>query len=148
MKKTLQFQQGFSLVEVLATLLVVAFGFLAILKLQVQTMVDVADSNTRYVAANLAQDMGERLRANAENIGDYTMPDWGVKGDDCDNICVADINEWLLALQGVDALNDGEGKITIPTTSQIAEIEIRWSELNSSTKSVYSMEVPVNDKNI
>jgi type IV pilus assembly protein PilV len=148
MKKTLQFQQGFSLVEVLATLLVVAFGFLAILKLQVQTMVDVADSNTRYVAANLAQDMGERLRANAENIDDYTMPDWGVKGDDCDSICVADINEWLLALQGVDALNDGEGKITIPTTSQIAEIEIRWSELNSSTKSVYSMEVPVNDKNI
>jgi type IV pilus assembly protein PilV len=148
MKKTLQFQQGFSLVEVLATLLVVAFGFLAILKLQVQTMVDVADSNTRYVAANLAQDMGERLRANAENIGDYTMPNWGTKGDDCVNICSDDINEWLLALQGVDALNDGEGKITIPTTSQIAEIEIRWSELNSSTKSVYSMEVPVNDKNI
>ncbi len=146
------FQQGASLIEVLVATFVMAIGFLSMLALQMQNLSDVSESNRRYVAQILAQDMGERIRANSERASDYNMTDWGAKGADCDSICESDMNEWLASIKddgnnGVNALLSGQGKVSVNATTLLATVEIRWKEKDNASFQTYSLEVPVNDRN-
>ncbi len=141
-------QTGVGLVEVLATLLVIAFGFLALLKLQVQTVTSVAENNQRYMAAVLAQDLGERIRANAERAADYTMSDFNTKSADCTAICSTDIDEWLNNIDdATNALKDGRGMVVYDGTSGVV-IDIEWSQKGTTEKALYRLEVPINNKNV
>lgn len=149
-------QNGATMIEVLVTVVIIAIGFLSILALQMQTMNNVTESNQRYVAAMLAQDMGERLRANAGSIADYSMSDWNTKTASCTNICSSDVDEWMAAIidasHGGQVLPGGQGKITYTAGSNIVEIEIQWTEKDAidhvddgTNKSSYKLEVLIND---
>lgn len=63
--------QGFTLVEVMVTVFVVAIGLLAAASLQALSKKAAFDAVQRTTATVLAQDMLERIRANAPQVADY-----------------------------------------------------------------------------
>jgi len=56
--------RGFTLVEVLVALVVLALGLLGVAKLFVVTIRGNASATSRLYAVNLAADLGDRIRAN------------------------------------------------------------------------------------
>lgn len=126
-------QQGVAMVEVLIAMLVMAFGFLALLKLQVTSLNNVTASNQRYVAASLAQTMGERIKANKENISSYDDIDTSTFTAVCTGEnsagCIgytADIHRWKESLEKTSGLSGARGVIDIE--DEIINIQILWSE--------------------
>lgn len=78
--------RGFSMIEVLITVVVLAFGLLALINLQVKMHMSEAESYQRAQAVVLLQDMANRIQVNADGSGEYsTGDDWvGVSGSfDC-----------------------------------------------------------------
>ncbi|CAG9169503.1 hypothetical protein LMG32289_01702 [Cupriavidus pampae] len=55
---------GFSLIEALVTIVVLSFGVLALAMLQVQTLVDTRTSAGRNIAAEMAYNLADEVRAN------------------------------------------------------------------------------------
>lgn len=58
-------QQGVSLIEVLVSLVILSLGVLAVVALQLVSKRNNADAGQRTIAAQLAYDMIERMRANS-----------------------------------------------------------------------------------
>lgn len=67
------FQRGLSMIEVLVSLTVVAFGLLGLAGLQARSMSHQKDSFDRKAAAELAAQITERVKANYDGFraGDY-----------------------------------------------------------------------------
>lgn len=57
-------QHGFSLIEVMVSLLVIGVGVLGLSGLQVASMKGANNAHSRTVATMLAADLGDRMRAN------------------------------------------------------------------------------------
>jgi type IV pilus assembly protein PilV len=68
-------QRGLSMIEVLVTLTIVAFGLLGLLGLQARALSFQKDSFDRKAAAELVAQLGERMRANQLGFlaGSYTL---------------------------------------------------------------------------
>lgn len=64
-------QPGFSLLEVLVTLVILAFGLLGLAGLQAHVQVSETESFQRAQAVLLVQDMANRLSANRSNAASY-----------------------------------------------------------------------------
>ncbi len=60
-------EQGFSLVEVLVAMTILAIGLLGVLAMQTTATRGNAFSNTGSIATHLAEEMVDRIRANAGN---------------------------------------------------------------------------------
>jgi type IV pilus assembly protein PilV len=100
-------QQGTSLVEVLVTMVVVAFGLLGIAAFQAKAQVGSIESYQRAQAAVLLQDMQARIVGNSANAASYvtTTPlGTGAAQDvDCATLAAGaarDRCEWSRALSG------------------------------------------------
>lgn len=70
-KQTLQ--EGFSLIEVLVTMVVVAIGLMGLISLMMKGLQANASSGLRSIAINQAYDMADRMRANLAGVqaGNY-----------------------------------------------------------------------------
>lgn len=68
-------QRGASMIEVLVSLTIVAFGLLGLAGLQARSMSFQKDSFDRKAAAELASQLAERVRANYDGFkdGDYNL---------------------------------------------------------------------------
>ncbi len=64
-KKT---QHGFSMIEVLVSLLVIGVGLLGLSGLQIASVKGTNNAHSRNVATNLAMELSERMRANPNAI--------------------------------------------------------------------------------
>lgn len=69
-----QRQQGFTLLEVLVTLVIFAFGMLGVAGLQMVSLTNMDTAQNRSVAALKASEMAERMRANAGTSYDSATP--------------------------------------------------------------------------
>lgn len=143
-------QQGVALLEVLIAIGVMAFGFLALLMLQITSLNNVTAANQRYVAAELAQTMGERIRANFRRLGDYGSVDTRTFTQNCSSGCAivkTDIYRWKTSIESAqNALPGGYGTVSI--LNKNATVEIVWQEKRdkqTSTQARYVLEVPIND---
>ena len=58
-------QQGFTLLEVLVTLVIFAFGMLGVAGLQLVSLANMDSAQNRSIASLKASEMAERMRANA-----------------------------------------------------------------------------------
>jgi type IV pilus assembly protein PilV len=65
--------RGVSLIEVLVSLVILSLGVLAVVALQLVSKRNNADAGQRTIAAQLAYDMAERMRANASSA---TLPSY------------------------------------------------------------------------
>ncbi len=104
---SLNSQRGVSLIEVLITMVVVAFGLLGLAAFQAKAQVGSIESYQRAQAAVLLQDMQSRLSGNSDKAADYvTTTPLGTDsalGEDCSTAAAGaarDLCEWSAALQG------------------------------------------------
>lgn len=106
-------QGGFSLLEVLITILLLSFGLLGISGLQAKIQVAETESFQRAQALLLAQDMTNRISANRTAAASYVTTSALGTGDDQPTSCAAltgmslDQCEWSLALKGASEKQAG-----------------------------------------
>ena len=61
---TMQSQQGYSLIEVMLTVVILSIGLAGLGLLQVNNVQNTYNANNRAAAATAASDMADRIRAN------------------------------------------------------------------------------------
>lgn len=147
-----QKQNGATLVEVLVTMLIVAFALLGIAGMQLTSVRYSQSSSFRVAAANLGQTLAEKIRANTAALAEATddsayrandaygaattLPDdpgCGLGSDTCTAAQSAqrDLREWRLSLQrelpgGRGAIQPvATGGLTSPTARRII---VMWTE--------------------
>jgi type IV pilus assembly protein PilV len=128
-------QSGFSLVEVLITLVIMSVGMLGIAGLYVQSMQAGRTSMFRHHAVTLAGDVADRIRANPTVGLGYTAPvgannNCVLGGADCSPGQMAANDILLWKAQAQDTLPSGDVTIVFnnvpnPPTYQIT---ISWTE--------------------
>ena len=115
---------GFSIVEVLVALLVLAIGLLGLAALQAQGLRFNHDAYVRTQATHLAYDIIDRMRANRANAAAYTAPDPGLACDPTDATVNMDLSCWYETLDL--ALPGGDGLITTNATANFFDVTVRW----------------------
>jgi len=115
--------QGFTLIEVLITVVVLSIGLLGLASLQAASLQSNNNSIARSQAAILASDMADRVRANIQgrNAGSYHLPAAAAVGacaipPGCTAAQLAqnDAAEWNAAI--TQALAGGQGVVCIDST--------------------------------
>ncbi len=144
-------QQGFSLVEVLITLVIMSVGMLGIAGLYVQSMQAGRTSMFRHHAVTLASDVADRIRANP-NAGIAYAAAGGADsgcvtgGVNCDAAQMAGHDILLWQDQADTSLPGGQVGIVfdggvVPATYQIT---ISWSAPNPANQPpTYIITIPV-----
>ena len=104
-------QRGFTLVEVLVALVILAFGLLALARLMARAGEAELEAVQRTQAMALAQDMVDRINLNRANalayVGEYTP---ATSLDDCGaaaTVVDRDRCEWVNMLAGALVLDEG-----------------------------------------
>lgn len=144
-------EAGFSLIEVLITIVIVVFALLGLAGLQARAMNSEAEAYARAQALMLAQDMADRIAANRTEAklgagGGYGGAGVIGTGADVDcttlptatpsDIAARDLCEWDLAIKGatqmlggsrVTSLVGGRGCIAYATTSGDAAEEAAFA---------------------
>lgn len=107
-------QAGSSLLEVLVTIIILAFGLLGLAGFQLKTQTVEMESYQRAQALILIADMVERIKANQANAGAYVTAAALGNGDtqpaSCANLAVGvarDQCEWSNALKGAAETTGG-----------------------------------------
>lgn len=151
-KKLNQRQAGFSLVEVLITLVIMSVGMLGIAGLYVQSMQAGRTSMFRHHAVTLAGDVADRIRANPTADIAYAAPvgvDNGcvLGGIDCSPTQMAANDILLWKDQAASTLPGGDVLIVhtaeaglIPATYQIT---VSWTEPGQVPAPNYTITIPV-----
>ncbi len=122
-------QRGFSLIEVLVTMLILTFGLLGVAGLLINGIANAAASEAMTKATQLAADISDRMRANptvalsatSQYITTYT----DVAPTDQSTIANIDKKAWMDALAA--QLPQGKGQITVDNPGRKITIQIRWS---------------------
>lgn len=120
-------EEGYSLVELMVAVLVIAIGLLGLAGLQA---VGLSGNHNAYLATQatiLAQDMADRMRANAQGLPAYTgsaTPSSCSAGCTAAQVAGNDLAEWnsMLAAQ----LPGGAGSIN--AASGVYTISVSWAE--------------------
>jgi len=140
---------GFTLIDILISLFILAFGMLALARVMAQSSLSEVEASQRSQAMTLAQDMAERINLNRKNaaayVGNYTAT-WGTNGPaDCSGMAgvAKDACEWQNLLAGSTTL-DGKNAIGAPiaargcvfnTAPNIYVIAVAWQGLVPTTGS-------------
>ena len=118
--------QGFTLIENLVTIIVLAIGLLGLASLQGQGLSLTTDSYARTQASMLAFDIIERIRSNAAELSAYG----GVPASSCDQLAASAVNDlacWQQSIAGALG-SDGSGTITIDTAVPSVVVSVSWME--------------------
>jgi type IV pilus assembly protein PilV len=128
-----KYSAGFSLIEVMVTLVILSLGLLGVAGLLVTGVSNAASSEAMAKANLLAADMADRIRANpavaVSATSDYitTYADTASTGTGTLSIAMQDKKDWLNALAA--QLPQGDGKITSFSSGTLRKlvIEIKWN---------------------
>ena len=127
--------RGFTLIEVLVTVVVISVGLLGIVALQVVSLRNNHESYLRTQATALADDIIDRIRSNRDNAPSYTVAlAASLSGG---TQAANDVTEWksqlktLLPKTGTSTPVDADGAITVTTLAtgryQVV-VTIQWGE--------------------
>jgi type IV pilus assembly protein PilV len=150
-------QHGVTLIEVLVTIVILAFGLLGLAGLQSKLDLGMIESYQRAQAIVLLTNLAERVTANRANAANYVSADPLGTGDsqpgDCSTVAAGaarDLCEWSNALKGssevkssanVGAMTDARGCVTEiqapdPTTGictpGVYRITVAWQGLHQT----------------
>lgn len=105
---------GFSLIEVLVTIVILMIGLLGLAGLQGRALTSQLESYQRSQALILLKDMENRINANRKNAAEYVTTTALGAGADCSvavnpasAVSGADRNEWCNALMGAAEVQSG-----------------------------------------
>ncbi len=137
-----QRQGGFTIIEGMAAILVLAVGLLAIAAMQEMALSRNVDANELSLITNLAGDMVERMRFNGANVAAYNGIDTlnvATKPPTSQPMARGDYDQWLARLTAA-GLQNVQGTITVVATgpatlnqSQVT-VQIRWDARQQGTK--------------
>jgi type IV pilus assembly protein PilV len=158
-------QGGFTLLEVLIAIVVLALGLLGLAGLQAASLRNNHSAYLRSQATLLAYDMADRMRANPEAVknGDYNKPAAPAKITECfttdgctpDKMAQQDKFEWATAVANtmpsgqavvcLDSTSDPESGAGIPTfaapqcdnTGTVYAVKIWWNDDRSNTPQLF-----------
>lgn len=142
-------QRGAAMIEVLVSMLIVAFGILGMFGLQSQATLAQMESYQRAQALVLVKDMVQRIEANGASAPAYVGDDVGVTASAADcttvvNRAARDLCEWALLLQGaaeisgtskVGAMIGARGCITQPqplALPSLYQVSVVWQGLRET----------------
>ena len=130
-------QSGFSLLEVLITLLITAVGLMGFAAMMLNSAKTNRIAMQRSVATAYAYDIIDCMRANrqAAVAGDYAVDfDETLSGT---TVAVEDVTDWQTALS--ENLPGGKGQISF--TGNTVTVEVKWTEtVNSSQDHTWETE--------
>jgi type IV pilus assembly protein PilV len=117
---------GFSLIEVLVTLVVLSIGLLSLAALQIATLKNNHSALSRFEATTLAYEILDRMRANRTPAlnGAYNIALGAGAPPACASIATCDLRDWLGALGS--ALPAGAGEIVV--NGAVATVSVQWLE--------------------
>ncbi len=133
-------QHGFSLVEVLVTMVIMAVGLLGLAGLQVTSLRNTESAYQRTQASLLANDILDRMRANSTGVdsGDYNDIDTAapLNATDCGaNVCTPtqmatyDDSDWHAQIASL--LPSGTGSVAGNGANSVFTITITWDDNRS-----------------
>lgn len=145
-------QSGFTLIEVLIALIVLAVGLLGMASLTVHSMQSNQGAYMRSQASVLAYDIVERMRANHEGaITTSTYTADSATAPTCTNGCtpaqqaLLDVSQWRSALQS--SMPGAAATITRTANGDLMEyqITISWTDSGASdiSDSSFSLRVDI-----
>lgn len=165
LKSNTKKQTGFTLIEILVSLLILSIGLLGLAALQLTGMKNNQSSHYRSLATNLSNDIADRIRANRGETYSIalaaapagTITDCESSTADCTTAQMAtfDIANWKCALGNWNTNNtcdvtllvegnlpSGDGSITPDTPSAgIYTIIVKWDDTRSgSADTEFTME--------
>lgn len=140
-------ERGFSLIEVLITILIFAIGLLGMAALQAVSMRSNQSANFRTQATALAYMIIDRMHANSDAVlrGEYLADpvaySCSAPPDATDRTSTYDIKQWRqqIACQ----LPDGQGAIVFPGGTvqvQITWTDARWSLIPAERSTTFMLE--------
>ncbi|MBC7435909.1 MAG: type IV pilus modification protein PilV [Bdellovibrionales bacterium] len=104
-------QRGAAMMEVLITMMIIAFGLLGFVGLQGQTTLAQIEAYQRTQALILLNDMAARMVLNRTNIAAYAANNIGITDPGAcgtaATLATKDICEWSLLIQGSSEVKDG-----------------------------------------
>lgn len=143
-------QLGVTLLEVLITIVILAFGLLGLAGLQARMQVAEVESYQRAQAVVLLQDMVDRINANRQNATSYDGISVGTGNTTITGACsgsgkTLDECEWHYALlgasektsgsQNIGAMIDARGCVTNTVTTPPREflVSVVWQGMTATT---------------
>lgn len=145
-------QHGFTMVEVLVALVVLAIGLLGIAALYLDSLRAGRSAIYRTQAVNLAADVADRIRANRLGIAAYAtaFADAAVAVPTCDTTagCTAaelantDLARWKDAI--AQLLPEGQGQVAVTPALVAGDpslyvVTIRWTELGQDVPAQFEL---------
>ena len=136
MFRVIRGQKGFSLIEVLIAVVILAIGLLGIAGLQLTGLRFAHNANLRYQASLQAYDMADRMRANIQgvNAGAYNSisgagsdPGCITSGCTAGQMAATDAFQWNIA--NAQLLPQGTGTVTGAGANSVFTITVSWTEL-------------------
>ncbi len=123
---------GFTLIEVLVAMLILAAGLLGLAGLQASGLRQSQNASFRSQATALAYDLADRIRANSGQIGTYTGPAPALNNNcllavGCNPTVMAnhDMAEWNAALLTMPGGGVGSVVLTAPN---VYTIYVNWDD--------------------
>lgn len=141
-------QRGATLIEVMVSILIVAFGVLAMIALQTNAVKFTKTSEYRSIATLLANDLADRMRVNPDGVSllgyttqpntKYTAPQTTPTRSECTaptsctavELAARDMGEWKRAL--FFSLPGGNGFVRPTADNSAADIWIAWLDPGES----------------
>jgi len=117
--------QGFSLIEVLVSVVVLSIGLLGLAALQVSGLRVGQSSFYRAQAAQFATDMADRLRANAGEARTCDLALTDATPTSPANTCERDLAEWRNRLR---TLPGGNGAVEIDVAASLVTVTVQWDD--------------------
>ncbi len=128
---------GFALIEVLVTIVLLSIGLLGLVALQARTALAQMEAYQRTQALILAQDMADRIAANVANAARYAGDDYGTgPASSCSGLSGYDFDRcaWSNAIRGsserlgtlaVGTLQAGRGCVAVGAAGRL-EVIVAW----------------------
>jgi type IV pilus assembly protein PilV len=131
----MQKQTGFSLIEVLVTIVIISFGMLGIAGVIINGLKNNNSSYARTQASVLANDIIDRMRANKTTAELATLPyNLALMSTPSGSgVVLMDLTEWRSSL--ASAMPSGTGSVSIDATTKKVTVIVQWDDSRASSDS-------------